>query len=431
MTSILEKLPNTLSVDELIDLKLVHEIHTSERKSFRSCRRRWDWHFRQSLYPLTTAKPLEFGVAYHKGMEVYYDPATWDWDNEVKEGLAIKAFVDSCESQRENAIKQNVFYDDEVEADYNERVELGKGMMKFYFSKVAPKEDIGWEPVRVEVGFMVPISNPETGEDLIWCRCDLCFEKWQNYLKKIGVGAGAILDNSNTKANVFTLANFQGLPVVYAGRLDMLAVDKYGNYWIFDWKTAGILSTDTDFLYLDDQIGSYVWALRKLGIIIQGFVYHEQRKGYPQPPKENKSRRLGCKFSIAKNQEVDYKTYLLTVAEQDTDAWENGCYDEFLAYLKSEGTVFYARYQISKTDEEIESIEYNIGLEALDIIDQKVRLYPSAGRFQCRNCAFRQPCMEKNSQGDYQYALDTMFEKKVHYYVREEIGPSTDSKSGE
>lgn len=409
-----------MEIEEHIQLKLVHEIHTSERKSFRGCRRRWNWHFRDSLYPLTTAKPLEFGVAYHKGMEVYYNPETWDWDNEVKESLAIKAFVDSCEAQRTKALEQNIFYDAEVEQDYNERVELGKGMMKYYFNNVAPKEDIGWKPVKVEIAFMVPIPNPETGQEIIWCKCDLCWEKWM------------AVESKHPEIHDFRQRGpWDGLPVVYAGRLDMLAVDKFGNYWIFDWKTASAISQDTEFLYLDDQIGSYVWALRKLSLAIQGFVYHEQRKGYPQPPKENKSRRLGCKFSVSKTQEVDYETYLKTIAEQDSDAWADGCYDDMLAFLKDEGTVFYARHQVSKSREEIASIEYNIGLEALDMIDQTVRLYPNAGRFNCRNCAFRLPCMEKNSHGDYQYALDTMFEKKEHYYVRAETGPSTESKGGE
>lgn len=408
-----------MNVDELIEKKLVHEIHTSERKSFRSCRRRWDWHFRESLYPLTTAKPLEFGVAYHVGMETYYNPETWDWDNEIKENLAIKAFVDSCEEQREKALQQNIFFDPEIEKDYNERVELGKGMMKYYFSKVAPKEDIGWKPVKVEVAFMLPIPNPETGEEIIWCRCNLCYEKVDKYYESIGEGLAWRASKIEK--------DWKGLPVVYAGRIDMLAVDKHGNYWIFDWKTARSVSEDTEFLYLDDQVGSYPWALKKLGLNIIGFVYHEQRKGFPQPPHENKTRRLGCKFSVAKNQEVDYDTYLTTIKALDPEGYADGSYADMLLYLAQEGPVFYARHQITKTFEELDSIETNIGLEALDIIDPNVRLYPSSSRFSCKNCAFREPCMEKNSQGDYQYALDTLFEKKEHYYVRAEQGPSTES----
>lgn len=267
----------------------------------------------------------------------------------------------------------------------------------------------------VEIGFMIPIPNPETGEPVIWCRCNNCFDKWWKHVTEE-------MDPSLKEG-------WQGLPVVYAGRLDMLAEDGNGNYWIFDWKTARTISDNDEFLYLDDQIGSYVWALRKLGINVRGFVYHEQRKGYPLPPNKNQNIRLGRKYSVSKNQDTDYDTYLRTVSVEDKEAYEKGLYNEFLQFLKDEGIVYFKRHQIAKSADEIASVEFNIGLEALDMIDPGIRIYPSAGRFGCSFCAFRQPCMEKNAHGDYQYALDTLFERREHYYVRQEA--STDSKSGE
>lgn len=408
-----------VTVDDYVDAKLVHEIHTSERRSFRACRRRWDWLFRDGYYPLVTAKPLEFGTAYHLAMEMYYDPQTWKWDNEVRIAAATLAFVEKCEEQKKNALETtgHLYLDDELEGDYNERVELGKGMLKYYFEKVAPELDKGWKPVFVEVSFMVPITNPETGEEAIWCKCDKCFEKWKTHWASQGY------------PNI-TDAIWNGLPVVYAGRIDMLAQDSQGNYWIFDWKTARNVATDYEFLYLDDQIGSYVWALRKiLELPIRGFIYHEQRKGYPQPPKQNKQRRLGCLFSVAKNQDVDYDTYLATVKEQDTEAYEAGLYDEMLEFLKNEGIQYYSRHQINKTNVELDEIEKNIGYEALDMIDPNLRIYPSAGRFGCSFCAFRQPCIDKNGGGDYEYVLKELFEVREPYYIRNE--PSTESKGGE
>lgn len=416
-------------VNWYIERKLVMEIHTSERKSFRACRRRWDWIFRNSYYPHVTAKPLEFGVAYHKGMEIYYNPDTWNLPGEVKQNLAILAFIKECENQRKVALEEqgNFFLDPQIEEDYNQRVELGKGMMEYYFAKVAPKEDIGWKPVKVEIAFMVPIKNPDTGEDVIWCKCIECFIKWDAWMIKKNplYAEGKKFDENGILQDV----GFDGLPVVYAGRLDMLAEDKYGNYWIFDWKTAAALSDNKEFLYLDDQVGSYPWALRKLNLPIRGFVYHEQRKGFPVPPKENKSRRLGCLFSVAKTQDVDYETYLRTVSTQDTEAWAAGHYDAMLTFLKEEGIVYYTRTQIPKTDNELAEIEINIGNEAMDMINPNVRVYPASSKFGCRNCAFQVPCLEKNNRGDFEYALDTMFEKREHYYVRAEA--STESKGGE
>lgn len=324
--------------------------------------------------------------------------------------MAIKAFVDECNKQRQAALKitGEAYLEDDVEEDYNERVELGKGMLKYYFGEVAPVADRGWKPVKVEVEFMLPIPNPETREPVMWCRCMQCRDRW---------------DSSG-----LDLGRFKGLPVVYAGRIDMLAEDEKGAYWIFDWKTAASISEQYEFLYLDDQIASYVWALRKLGLPVRGFVYHEQRKAFPQAPTRNKTRRLGRLFSVNKNQATDYESYLRAVSEEDADAYAAGLYDEFLEYLKTQGTAFWARHQIYKSDHEVQETERNIGYEALDMTDPKLRIYPSPGRFGCNFCAFQEPCKEKNAQGDYQYILDTLFEKKEHYYLRDK--KSTESQGG-
>ena len=415
-------------IDLLIDAKLVHEIHTSERRSFRACRRRWDWAFNEAYYPNVTAKPLEFGVAYHEAMEIYYDPAWWDTDREVRAALAIKKFVDTCEAQRKAALEShvNLTYDDDVEMDYDERVELGKGMLSFYFNEVAPVEDKGWRPVKVEVGFMILIPNPETGESVIWCKCDNCQTKINTYRDTMKGKEECI-----PPALRLILGGLDALPVVYAGRLDMLAEDltHKGNYYIFDWKTARAIPDNHDFLYLDDQVASYVWALSELGLNVRGFVYHEQRKGFPSAPKKNKQRRLGCLFSVAKNQDTDYDKYLATVKAEDREAYEEGAYDEFLEYLKTYGVKYFERTKIVKAKSELAQIAENIGYEALDMIDQSLRIYPSPGRFGCQFCAFQTPCIEKNSGGDWEYTLDSLFERREHYYLRKDA--STESKSGE
>jgi hypothetical protein len=399
-----------------IDQRLVHEVHTSERRSFRGCRRRWDWIFRQNYYPIMTAKPLEFGTAVHAAWEVYYDPKTWGMPRNVIAALAIDTFTRKCLAQKQKALKatDQMALDDEIEKDYQERVELGQGMLKYYFEQVAPVLDKGWKPKYVEVEFMVPIDHPETGET-IWCKCDTCWTKYNVWMAENDY----FLDRDA----------WTGLPVCYAGRLDMMAEDDKGDLWIFDWKTARSIAKDDEFLYLDDQVGSYPWALRKLGFNVRGFVYHEQRKGFPQAPQKNKVRRLGCLFSVSKSQTTDYDTYLATIEAEDGEAYAAGYYDDFLQYLKNEGIEYYARHVIYKSEDELREIEKNIGYEVLDMIDPNLRIYPSPGRFGCTFCAFRQPCLEQNRRGDFQYGLDTLFERREHYYIREE--PSTESKGAE
>jgi hypothetical protein len=426
-------------VNWCIDHSLVHEIHTSERRSFRGCRRRWDWLFRDNLYPLTTAKPLEFGVAFHEAMETYYDPEKAEFPVEVRAALAIEAFKEKCEAQRKKAEEYwGGSLDPSIEADYNERVELGVGMLRYYTQKVAPTWDYGWTTEKVEVSFMLPIPHPDTG-DYIYCTCDLCWEKWEKFQLK-SIEPPEKTGDSHVDSILFrsyaedlstiprSRTDWNGLPVTYAGRLDVLARDANGDLWVVDWKTAAQIPDDHYWLDLDDQVGSYPWALNRLGIPVRGFVYVEIKKAFPEPPKENASRRKGCKFSVSRSQNTTYEDYFAYVMEHDAEAVVEGHYEEFFAWLKENPTKFFERHVIYHSPERMAAIERNIGQEALDMIDPGLRIYPSPGRFACGGCAFRQPCLEKDAGGDYQYYLDTMYEERVPYYVRE---PSTESKGGE
>jgi len=207
--------------------------------------------------------------------------------------------------------------------------------------------------------------------------------------------------------------------------------DKDGNYWIWDWKTAARLSTQEVFLELDDQIATYVWALRMgLGLNIMGFVYHEQLKGYPMPPNENKVIRLGRRFSVSKNQTTDYETYKKTVEEHDRVAYEAGFYDDFLKLLQEVGIRYYARFKIYKSEYELWQVYTNLIAEVRDMIAPDLRIYPTPGRFSCQWCAFQVPCISQNAGQDFQYTLDTMYVQQLPYY-RRKIALSTESRGGE
>jgi hypothetical protein len=382
----------------------VHEVHTSELKSFRGCRRRWSWIFRENYYPKVTAKPLEFGSAYHAGMEAFYEPMRWEYPHEVKVALAITTFVDLCNEQKAKYVSEEGYLEDEVEEDFNERVELGKGMLQYYGDQVK-RTDHRFKPVKVEIPFEVPIINPDTGIQ----------ERCYNLHCRQHPGETA--------------------PVVFAGRVDMLAEDEHGDYWIFDWKTAARLSSTpdqerTEFLELDDQIAAYVWALKAmLHLPIRGFIYHEQKKGYPLPPARNKQTRLGRMFSVNKQQDTDYQYYLETVSTEDTAAYEAGLYDEMLEWLKVEGPQFFKRYQIHKSEYQNSQTGLNIYKQAHDIVDKDLVLYPNPGRFACGFCAFRQPCLGVNDGSDYKYTLDTLYDQRPFHYWVKEAAPTTE-KSG-
>lgn len=426
-----------MELTEYIENNLVHSIHTSERRSFRACRRRWDWAYRELYFPRVTPPALEFGIAFHTAMEHFYNPVTWSHDPAVKQGLALVAFRRSCENQLDAYKKLNGLPSTEVSNEYKERLLLGLNMIRHYTSTVSPIYDQQFEPVDVELAFEVPVLSPEN--EPVWCKCNRCWAKWKHSSAgtKHHDGWQDSLDPTDPEDVLLKAPSdqyyrdevWQGLPVTYGGRLDMLAKDKHGRYWIFDWKTTkAIMDEDAQaaFLALDDQISSYVWALRRFySMNVAGFVYVEIKKAFPTTPEPLKRKYKGRSYSTSRDLMTNVDIYEPFVKEHDPQGWAEGAYDEYLEHLRSsEGPKFHQRHQIHKNDDELDAIGHHIYLEALDMVGDP-RVYPMPGRFSCTTCVYRQPCLGANMGEDYRYTLDTMFEKKTKLYY-EEKEPSTD-----
>lgn len=388
-----------------------HEIHVSERRSFRGCRRRWNWAYQEGFVPETPIKALEFGVAYHAALEKFYDPVSWSsTDRYEKIEAAINVFSGTCEEQRANYLTTMKVraLPDEVETDFDERVQLGAGMLRYYGEFVHPKYDTWFKPVAVEIPFEVPIEDPDwPGSPL---RCDNSPKCGQQH--------------SNDPDDDDSV-------VVYAGRVDMLVEDtRYGGYFIWDHKTASQLASDDGFLQLDDQVGSYAWALSHvLQLDVRGFIYAETRKDYPRIPKELKRLSSGRSYSTAQNQPTSLEIFEPFVAENDKLAYEAGSYDDYLSWLKSaEATTFSQRFVIIKSEAELENIGRNISLESADMVEPRTRIYPSVGRYTCSTCAFRQPCLSKFMDEDVTYMLESNYLKTTRRYWMDQ--PPSSEKSG-
>jgi len=337
-------------------------------------------------------------------METLFCPTTWKFPDNVLLALAEKAFVEVCEEQRKKYLRAKDLYalDDDDQHDYDERIELGRGMLRYFVERQLPAIRKEYVPTHVEVSFDVPLLDEQGNQ--IYCKCKACRQLFAKH------GGG----------------RWKGNPLIFSGRVDLIVHDMQGGYWCWDWKTAAQLSASDTFLELDDQVARYCWALRVgLGLNIRGFIYHEQRKAFPQPPKENKNRRLGRLFSVNVNQATDYDTYKAHVIEFDKQAYEEGCYDEFLDWLKVAGTDYYRKFTIYKSDYQLERIGEDLLAESLDMISPNLQIYPMPGKFSCNGCAYQSPCLSKNSGLDYEYTLETLFEKQEPYYRRNRP-PSTE-----
>jgi len=362
-------------------------------------------------YPLVTPPPLEFGVAFHAAMEEWYRPEFWQKPTQLD--VALQRFKMECDAQLKRYKRLNPNPDQEKVNEYKERIELGLNMIRHYCENMSPEYDNGFTPIKVEIEFEVPITGP-TGE-WVWCKCDQCWRRYNAY------------ENLILGAEAYRNGAWPGLPVTYGGRLDMLAKDDLGRFWVYDWKTTARLlneGKEESFLELDDQVSSYLWALTYYNIRCAGFVYVEIKKEYPKIPRRLDKTRQYRSFSTDRNTLTTYEMARKTFDEQDHEVYTQGFYDDYLNWLRLDGPRFTQRHQIHKNDYEINQIGLNIYYEAQDIVNSPL-IYPTPGRFSCPSCMYRQVCLGMNQGEDYKYTLNTMFEKKEkHYY--EEQKPSTE-----
>ena len=332
----------------------------------------------RNLVPLRGAKPLEFGTDWHTAMEVLYDPETWHLVKNPKTRPLIlenvrQTFIKANKEHKAKYAYESGGYSPEVEADFQEREELGLAMLNAYFAWQIEQDN--FKPVAVEVNFEVPVLTPD-GEPFI-CSC-------------------------------------HGWPVVYQGKLDGIVEDAFGWYWILEHKTTGQMGP-TEHLQLDEQTGSYAWAVKHLlGLRVQGVIYNEAVKKAPHPPLELKRPQQGRNYSVNKQQDTTYEIAVEYLSRHGEDL---SLYEEFLDYLKLQGNKFFRRSQVHRNEYELEDQGRRIYYEAKEMLDPETEPYPNPSRFNCMMCAFRAPCIAMNDGSDFEFLLEEDYRERTEEEV--------------
>ena len=361
-------------------------IRTSDRRTFRRCLRKWDFQssLRGNWQHIGTEQNINFwfGSAIHFSME--------DYHGENKFGDPRKAFWAYYQA----------FPADELPMGAEAHYELGMAMLSYYLTWYKRHNDV--------TGFETALVDPETHQlynpyqvkktD----RMEYAVE--QSFILPLNTYV-AVDANDNIRKAFFNVQDpscisftYNGVecdivPICYHGTMDRIVCDKYGRYWILDYKTAK--GADTNKLDTDDQISAYLWAFEKwFGIKPYGFIYLQLTKEAVQEPKRLKNGEL----SVDKKQKTTYSLLKQEIInDYGTVNAAPSKLIQFLNHMASiespEGDRFIRWDFVKRTPEQIKSTEEHIMGELHHMLWEDLYCYPSPTRDCIWDCPCRDLCL--------------------------------------
>jgi hypothetical protein len=383
-------------------------VRTSDRRVFRRCLRKWE--FQSSLKGNWKHKGTEqninfwFGSAIHFAMEDYHG-----YNKFGDPRIAFWAYYQS-------------FPSDELPNAADAHYELGMAMLSYYMTwyprhnEVAGFETVWVDPEThtivpkgtanaipgVEQSFMIPLN--------VWVAVDVQTDE----IVKVYTDLECVPFLEKEQDEFLLEGHLCRLvPICYHGTMDRVVVDKYGRYWILDYKTAK--GADTNKLDTDDQISAYLWAFEKwFGVKPYGFVYLQLTKEAVQEPRRLKNGEL----SVDKKQKTTYSLLKQEIIK-DYEKVSNAP-DKLIQFLNlmaeqesPEGDRFIRWDFVKRSPEQIISTEKHIYGELRQMLNPDLYCYPSPTRDCIWDCPIRDLCLAQD-RGDNELCEEIMihFEKR-------------------
>jgi hypothetical protein len=317
-------------------------LRPDDRALFKRCRRAWDLgaRARRNLEPTDQPARLDIERAVHDALAVYYFPGMWDWAPGIVLPLVRQAFEKSVARQVRGMSPER-------RQEVTGTVERGRQALESYFDW-APVVD-RFAPVRVDTDLDVQLPDPrEAGRDL---------------------------------------ATPDGWSVRYQDRLDLLVIDEDDAYWVLDHRVVDGDWTHSDAMLLDEQCLAWCWAWELFypGMVIAGTIYNELRLDAPVPPASGQTPAARSPVSQHR------RTYVPPTRTSRADGGER---------MLQQGTDCFRRTQIGRTPAELAAFGSRLGLEALEMTDPELALYPNPSARHCLACAYRRPCIAMNEDLD-------------------------------
>lgn len=351
-----------------------YEVHISDIRAFKSCRRAWQWSspLGRNLEPDKPYAPFFMGRIVHTALELYYRS-----QGEMSLYHAAQVAMEIEVKKMELA---GTLWDSEMEM-IEEQTALIMAMLEHYEMWITSKEQINdpWgdnnlEFIDMETNFVVPLYSPRGGKS-----------------SKVSLG----------------------------GRFDGIVRRRDdGTLWLFETKTSRSILELQKTLAFDEQAGGYIYAAQQLmGEQVYGVVYNIMRKKAPTPPRELVDGTL----SKNKNIDTTLTYYWHAVQQHHPDSSREDLilqYGEILQHLRDKGNQFFSRTIIRRTPAEIDELVSNLHTVALEMTRDSTPMYPSPSWTNCTFCRFQAPCLAYNSGADYDSILASEFRERKDRVLR-------------
>lgn len=332
-------------------------IHISDIRSFRQCRRKWDWSsgLRQNLEPIIPYAPFFTGRAIHAALEFYY-----------RDNIPLMQTVDTYLASEE-AQTVNINLWDSEKGTFAEQIQLIRDLIAHYSLWISQDtkaySDKNLEFISLEEEFQIPIPR---------------------------------------------------MPyATFGGRLDGLVRHKVtGDYWIWETKTARSIPELINTLANDEQSGLYMYAARLTGRPVAGVIYNIIRKKAPAFPTTLQSGLLSKARSIDTTAFHFAQCIRQTFPDWQDDTILNE-YGDLLAALSDNEGKFFIRFPIHRNEHELEALVENLRHTAIEMVNPDIPTYPAPSWMNCGFCTFKGPCLTQNAGGNFQSLIDEEYQPRV------------------
>ena len=353
-------------MDLVINPGTLSSIHISDIRSFRSCRRRWDWSsgLRRNLEPVVPYIPFFTGRAIHNSLEEYY-----------RDGVDFNTSLDTFLKVEHDSMEENGTLWPSEESTFEEQELLIRGLLWHYKLWVDQDEkkysDSNLDFIELETEFEVPLP---------------------------------------------TLSGRAAKRMTFGGRFDGLVRHKdTGDLWIYEAKTTRSIEELVRSLSNDEQCVAYLYAAKKmLKEPIVGVLYNVMRKKLPALPK------LLVAGGLSKNISVDttWFAYRAAILQEFPD-WSDETIEQFYGdmheQLLEKEQKFFMRYPVYKSDFEIQMVMQGVYNTAREMIAKNTRIYPAPSWLGCNFCHFKSACLAMNAGSDYEVLLREEFQPRVSF----------------